>query len=68
MPLNEGYVGITIKDGGIVIPSDDLKPSLESRGIVESAKEKVDLQFVPYWMRANRGGKKIMRVGIKTVD
>lgn len=70
MPLGETYVGITLKNGGLVIPQDKLLPSLESKGLEALIQdgEGVDLHFVPYWARANRGGKNQMRVGIATLD
>lgn len=70
LPLGETYVGITLKKAGLVIPQEELVPSLESKGLEELVKggEAVDLHFVPYWARANRGGKHQMRVGIRTLD
>lgn len=70
LPLGESYVGVTLRKGGLVIPQEELRPSLESRGLGELVKgrEAVDLHFVPYWARANRGGKNQMRVGIRTLD
>lgn len=70
LPLGETYVGITLKKGGLFIPQEELVPSLESKGLEELVKgrETVDLHFVPYWARANRGGKHQMRVGIRTLD
>lgn len=53
-----------------MIGQEDLVPSLEGRsteGLIGGG-EKVDLHFVPYWARANRGGRGQMRVGIRTVD
>ncbi|PSR81659.1 hypothetical protein BD289DRAFT_438787 [Coniella lustricola] len=71
LPLGENYTGLTMKNGGILIPQDDLTPVLEVntglRALVEG-KGAVDLHFFPYWARANRGGKQQMRVGIRTVD
>lgn len=70
LPLNEPYVALTLKKGGILIPKDDLLPSLEMKSLTMllNDKETVDLHFVPYWARANRGGKNQMRVGIRTLD
>lgn len=70
LPLSEPYVGLTLKKGGLVIPQDELLPALESKGLeaLIEGKEGVDLRFVPYWARANRGGKHQMRVGIRTLD
>lgn len=70
MPLGETYVRITLKKGGLVIPQENLLPSLESKGLraLVQGREGVDLHFVPYWARANRGGKHQMRVGIRTLD
>lgn len=70
LPLGETYVGITLKNGGLVIPQEELLPSLESKGLeaLIQDREGVDLHFVPYWARANRGGNNQMRVGIATLD
>lgn len=73
LPLEGGetYIGITLKKGGIVIPPEELTPALEANKSLEAlvkGKERVDLHFVPYWARANRGGKHQMRVGIRTLD
>ena len=70
LPLGETYVGITLKNGGLIIPQEELLPSLESKGLgaLIQGRDGVDLHFVPYWARANRGGKHQMRVGIRTLD
>lgn len=71
LPLGEPYIGLTLKKGGLVIPQEEMLPALEARGGLEALvrdKEGVDLHFVPYWARANRGGKHQMRVGIATLD
>lgn len=69
LPLNEPYIGLTLKKGGILISQEDLVPALEVRSleVLVNGKESVDLHFVPYWARANRGGKHQMRVGIRTL-
>lgn len=70
LPLGEGYVGITLRKGGLVISQQELAPALESKGLgaLVEGREGVDLHFVPYWARANRGGEHQMRVGIRTLD
>lgn len=71
LPLGESYIGLTLKKAGIVIPQEELAPALELKkglGALIEGKEAVDLHFVPYWARANRGGKQQMRVGIRTLD
>lgn len=70
LPLGETYVGITLKNGGVVIPEEELAPGLEGRrvGALVEGGRSVDLHFVPYWARANRGGRQQMRVGIRTLD
>lgn len=70
LPLGETYVGITLRDGGVVIPEEEVAPGLEGRRLeaLVKGRETVDLHFVPYWARANRGGKQQMRVGIRTLD
>lgn len=70
LPLDEKYIGITLKKGGILIPEESLSPALEVKGLEALVKhEGVDLHFIPYFARANRGGvKHQMRVGIRTLD
>ncbi|KAF3759897.1 DUF1680-domain-containing protein [Cryphonectria parasitica EP155] len=70
LPLGEPYIGITLKNGGLVLPKERLAPALEVTGLQALIVDKssVDLHFVPYWARANRGGKHQMRVGIRTLD
>lgn len=70
LPLGETYVGVTLKKGGLVIPQKELLACLESKGLgaLVQGMDAVDLHFVPYWARANRGGKSQMRVGITTLD
>lgn len=70
LPLGETYIGLTLKKGGILLSQEELAPSLESKslGTLVGGSEGVDLHFVPYWARANRGGKQQMRVGIRTMD
>lgn len=71
LPLGEKYLGITLKKGGVVLSQEELAPALEREGLAAlvEGKEAVDLHFVPYWARANRGGvKHQMRVGIRTLD
>ncbi|CAN8097447.1 unnamed protein product [Discula destructiva] len=69
LPLEEPYVGITLTKGGIRIPQEELEPALEGKSLESLVKEReaVDLHFVPYWARANRGGKRQMRVGVRTL-
>lgn len=70
LPLREPYTALILKKGGILIPQDELLPSLETKSLTAllDGKDTVDLHFVPYWARANRGGNCQMRVGIRTLD
>lgn len=70
LPLGEKYIGITLEKGGILIPKESLVPSLEATSLQTLVHdETVDLHFIPYFARANRGGvKHQMRVGIRTFD
>lgn len=70
LPLGETYIGITLKNGGSLIPQESLMPSLEATSLQTLVHdESVDLHFIPYFARANRGGAKHqMRVGIRTLD
>lgn len=71
LPEGETYIGITLKNAGVLVPQESLVPSLEREGLAALIKdsESVDLHFLPYWARANRGGAKHqMRVGIRTLD
>lgn len=70
LPLGEAYICIMLKKGGLVIPQEELAPALEGKKVEELVKGKkgVDLHFVPYWARANRGGNHQMRTGIRTLD
>lgn len=70
LPLGETYIGITLKKGGVLLPQESLLPSLEATGLQALVQdERVDLHFIPYFARANRGGEKHqMRVGIRTLD
>lgn len=71
LPLGESYIGITLKKSGIIIPQEELAPALEMQNtfrVLAEGKEAVDLHFVPYFARANRGGKGQMRVGIRMLD
>lgn len=72
LPLGESYVGVTLRRGGVLLPAGELAPSLEGPGrglgALAADGERVDLHFVPYWARANRGGRGQMRVGIRTLD
>ena len=71
LPLDEGYVAITMKKAGVFLAHEKLASGLDLTGLenlVDAKKDAVDLHFVPYWARANRGGKCMMRVGIRTLD
>ncbi|GAM85460.1 hypothetical protein ANO11243_034670 [Dothideomycetidae sp. 11243] len=69
LPLGEGYMSIVVDKGGVVVPPDDGLEAAASLGrAIAAVAERVDLKFIPYWARANRGGKHMMRVGIRTVD
>jgi len=73
LPLSEGYVSITIQKGGMLLARKalesrqlDFEKSIEA--LIDQETDAVDLTFVPYWARANRGGKHMMRVGVRTLD
>lgn len=71
LPLGEGYMGITLPKAGHFLKKGPLETGLDHESLkeaVDGEKEAVDLKFVPYWVRANRGGKGAMRVGIRTLD
>lgn len=70
LPEGEKYIGLTLVNGGLVISQEELAPALEKGGLeaLVKGKETVDLHFTPYFLRANRGGKHQMRVGIRTLD
>jgi DUF1680 family protein len=67
---NDHYVAVTLKNGAKKIDGQKLKayPALEADGfdqIVKGADVVSELNFVPYYFRANRKGKGHMRVGLK---
>jgi hypothetical protein len=69
----ETVIGITAPEAGhfMCFPAQTSSAaSLEFAAwssLVDSSKKPVDLHFIPYFARANRGGKGMMRVGIRTV-
>lgn len=69
------YLGITAKKAGyqLAIGKKGVEGMAENPGRVyrggwEVEGEARDLVFVPYYFRANRGGKGHMRVGLKRIE
>ena len=83
LPLDEPYFGITAPKAGYFMNTSHTKTNITDEGdgrpsrnlleyplwksLVDRNRESVDLHFIPYFARANRGGKGMMRVGIKVV-
>ncbi|OQV07724.1 hypothetical protein CLAIMM_12119 [Cladophialophora immunda] len=67
----ETYVALTVKEGASLLQEQDVDayPDLEVHQLqrVERANDKVikELKFVPYYFRANRGGRGHARVGLR---
>lgn len=61
------YVGITLTDGAWNVESATSRSAPFVDAELQSATlQKLDaLSFVPYYFRANRGGKGHMRVGLR---
>jgi hypothetical protein len=69
-PTKENYIALTVKGGAFTIdPSKILaKPFATTTNLDEAIQNfnVIDeLHFVPYYFRANRGGRGQMRVGLK---
>lgn len=66
----ESYVALTVTDGASVLRVEELKPSPSIpagvAGCEPASRTPIkELHFVPYYLRANRGGKGHMRVGLR---
>ena len=64
----DSYVAIIAKQG----MAGELDTSAWNRKIAADSREKIvgarrDLCFIPYYLRANRGGQGQMRVGLRVV-
>lgn len=62
----DSYVAILAEKGAV----GELDTSAWNRQIVAESEQKAtgqarDLFFIPYYLRANRGGKRQMRVGLR---
>lgn len=67
---NESYVGITIHRAAYVVEFDQLETNAfvdkeELNKTIEAAKLLDELNFIPYYYRANRGGRGMARVGLR---
>ena len=60
------YVALTVTSGCSIFNSDTFEesPFLTDRGL-DKGKPLTDVNLVPYYFRANRGGRGHMRVGIR---
>lgn len=65
--LGESYVALTVTHGASLLDTTSFEetPFLRDNGVAQG-KQLPKLDFVPYYFRANRGGKGHMRVGLKT--
>ncbi len=67
---DERYVGVTVQRAAYVVDFDQLKPNAfvdkeEFNETIQAATLIEELNFVPYYYRANRGGRGMARVGLK---
>ncbi|KAK3679576.1 hypothetical protein LTR37_021402 [Vermiconidia calcicola] len=62
----DSFVGLTVSDGASAIDLQKLQasPAVDAQASQHATPIK-ELQFVPYYFRANRGGKGQMRVGLR---
>ncbi|KAI4728144.1 DUF1680-domain-containing protein [Aureobasidium sp. EXF-10728] len=62
----DSFVALTVTQGASVLNTDAFEesPFLQDNGLSEG-EPLPSLEFVPYYFRANRGGKGHMRVGLK---
>lgn len=66
----EGYIAISAPEAGVMINSSSWDLLMQDPHSKQSNGEGVnkcrkDLEFIPYYARANRGGKGQMRVGLR---
>ncbi|GME60313.1 Six-hairpin glycosidase-like protein [Neofusicoccum parvum] len=62
---NEKYVSLTAHDGVSFLKTPDHLAMPEASSTAEAGQPGKTLKFVPYYFRANRGGKGHMRVGLR---
>lgn len=67
------YVSLTLENGARKMDPDVIEayPSVHEdglRSVLESAEIIPKLRFIPYYFRANRGGKGHMRVGLQRFE
>lgn len=64
--LGDSYVALTVTRGASLLDTGAFNPTpfLRDNGVGEG-KPLSKLEFVPYYFRANRGGRGHMRVGLK---
>ena len=76
LPTGEDYIGIIAQKAGKFLNLGKVTEKTESaegldfpawRNFVDEKREAVDLHFIPYFARANRGGNGMMRVGIRAI-
>ncbi|KAI5284922.1 hypothetical protein KEM54_000956, partial [Ascosphaera aggregata] len=64
----EPYVKITAENGACFLKTNDTKgPERRTKYAIDKDRRET-LTFVPYYVRANRGGRGMMRVGLRTGD
>jgi hypothetical protein len=66
----ETYVAIIAKDAGSLVDIDSYHadPSMPASSTRDHTKDgKKTLNFIPFYFRANRGGKGHMRVGLRVL-
>lgn len=62
----ERYIGITAVKGSVELElSARNSLDLLNSGLQNYTKDLQDLIFIPYYLRGNRGGKGMMRVGLR---
>lgn len=67
---DERYIAITVSKAAYIVDSTDLNANAmidkeEVDKIIAAGKVVDELRFVPYYYRANRGGRGMARVGLK---
>ena len=64
--LGDSYIALTVTRGCSILEPDTFEesPFLRDNGL-DRGKPLQNVNFVPYYFRANRGGKGHMRVGLK---
>ena len=64
----ETYARLTVRNGASVLPGVSAKPGVAREVLNDAVKEAgiiEELIFIPYYFRANRGGRGQMRVGLR---